>query len=145
MSPLAKQQHKCRKIEGEPVSSLSFIEALDQALQLLEQGQPLEQCLQQFPEYADELRPLLMVSDDLRRLADTPPTATKPSTQPNWEELLHDVPQQPRWIGPWVVLFRRVRRTARGGMVQSPFMMVGRYAVVGLLSIGLTWGTYGKA
>ena len=76
------------------VSGLSFTEALDQALELLEQGHPLEYCVRQFPEYSDELRPLLLVSDDLRRLADAPlPIFEKMAAEPDWDSLLANVPQ----------------------------------------------------
>jgi hypothetical protein len=76
------------------VTSLSFIEALDQALELLEQGYPFEYCVQQFPEHSDRLRPLLQVGDDLRRLAQAPAPQLDPSkTTPDWNKLLADVPQ----------------------------------------------------
>ncbi len=76
------------------MSRLSFTEALDQALELLEQGHPLEYCVRQFPEYADELRPLLQVSDDLHRLASAPlPILEKVSAEPDWETILAQIPQ----------------------------------------------------
>ena len=79
------------------MSNLSFTEALDQALELLEQGHPLEYCVQQFPEYADELRPLLMVSADLHSLADLSfPSFDKATIEPDWESILAQTPQQPR-------------------------------------------------
>src|SRR5215210_3660572 len=75
---------------------LSFTEALDEALQLLEQGQPLEFCVRRFPEHADELRPLLQVSDDLRRLADAPlPSFNPQEVEPDWQMLLGSTPQRP--------------------------------------------------
>ena len=78
------------------MTRMSFTEALDEALELLEQGQPLEYCVRRFPEHADELRPLLQVSDDLRRLADAPlPLHNLQDAEPDWQMLLKSTPQIP--------------------------------------------------
>lgn len=130
------------------MSNVSFIEALDQALHLLEQGYSLEKCLAHFPEYADELRPLLMVSDDLRRLAHTalPSDGTSESPQPDWHRLLHGVPQQqPSTTSR---LWRSVRHSVRNAGfalfgAQTAFAV--RYATAGILSIALAVGLWNGA
>jgi hypothetical protein len=104
------------------VSRLSFTDALDQALELLEQGHPLEYCVRQFPEYADELRPLLQVSADLQRLADSAiPSFTKATVEPDWDAILAEVPQdRPRRFG-WAAAITRFLQELQ----QHPFQ---RYA-----------------
>ena len=77
------------------MSRLSFTEALDLALELLEQGHTLEDAVQQFPEYADELRPLLQITENLQQMAHEPmPAFDRVAATINWEQLLSDVPQQ---------------------------------------------------
>jgi hypothetical protein len=51
------------------------LDALDQCLARMAQGETLEACLARYPEQADVLRPLLMTA---RALADVPPPAPRP-------------------------------------------------------------------
>jgi hypothetical protein len=56
--------------------STDLDEALDRSLALLERGETLEGCVSRFPEHAGDLRPLLEVAVEVRRVpAPTPTTA----------------------------------------------------------------------
>ncbi len=76
------------------MSEQSFIEALDQALELLNQGYPREHCIQQFPEHADRLWPMLQVADDLQCLAYSfNASLDRMRVDPDWQTLLADLEQ----------------------------------------------------
>jgi hypothetical protein len=55
--------------------STDLDEALDRCLALLERGETLESCVGRFPAHADELRPLLAVAVQIRRVPAPTPTA----------------------------------------------------------------------
>jgi len=119
------------------VSRLSFTEALDQALELLEQGHPLEYCVRQFPEYADELRPLLQVSDDLHRLAGAPlPFFEKATIEPDWETLLANVPQdQPGLLKRYAVSLAELFK----GVQQYRVQRYAAFVVALLVAFVFSW------
>lgn len=51
-------------------------EALDQCLILLDEGLGVDECLARYPEQAEELRPLLEVATDIRRVSPPKPSLT---------------------------------------------------------------------
>jgi hypothetical protein len=55
--------------------STDLDEALDRSLALLERGETLESCVGRFPEHAGDLRPLLEVAVEVRRVPAPTPTA----------------------------------------------------------------------
>jgi hypothetical protein len=55
--------------------STDLDEALDSCLALLERGETLESCVGRFPEHAGDLRPLLEVAVEIRRVPAPTPTA----------------------------------------------------------------------
>ena len=60
-------------------------EALDQAIALLGQGTSVETCMQAFPLYAEQLRPLLHACAALHQLAQLPcPLSDTPGIPPAW-------------------------------------------------------------
>jgi hypothetical protein len=76
------------------MSEQALIEALDQALALREQGYPLEYCVQQFPQHADCLWPLLQVGDELRCFAQASNALLEVvRVELDWETLLAAIPQ----------------------------------------------------
>ncbi len=113
------------------MSRLSFTEALDQALELLDQGHPLEYCVRQFPEYSDELRPLLQVSADLYSLATVSLASLEtPSREPDWEAILSRTRQEPeRRFKPFAVALRELFESLRYHPVQR-FAALGAAMVI---------------
>ncbi|MBI1886069.1 MAG: hypothetical protein HYS09_07150 [Chloroflexi bacterium] len=69
------------------MAARGFDAILDECLAALAQGLPLEACLARYPRHADELRPLLSVAQQVRRLPVARPRATAQAAA--WQRFYH--------------------------------------------------------